>query len=242
MSKNEPRPKSENLQIAKITALQAIVVTFITVIGTGLVGYFIGKWQEIPLPPSSSSVEFITEVDLKKLMAEAKSQIFASGYLLESINPDTLADKVRKSDTFKAQIVIVNPLSKKKIICQRDEDEHKTTSRTYADIVQKIQRFNEAREGLPEKSFQLRLSEVYPTMAVFIIDDDLCVYFYPYAGKGNQGPIIKFSKYTTNEPAKFFFKHFNSVFDDALLLTDSQYQSFKTIHLDGNPCSDKSIK
>lgn len=242
MSKDEPRPKSENLQIAKITAIQAIVVTFITVIGTGLIGYFIAKWQEPPLQAPRPSVEFITEGDLKKLIDEANSKILASGYLLEGINPNTLADRVRKSDTFTAQIVIVNPLSKKRIICQRDEDEHKTTPRTYADIIQKIQRFNEAREGLPEKSFQLRLSDVYPTMAVFIIDDDLCAYFYPYAGKGNQGPILKFSKYTTSEPAKFFFKHFNSVFDDAVPLTDSQYQSFKTMHLDGNPCSDRGVK
>jgi hypothetical protein len=229
-------PKSKDLQIAKINALQAISVAIIAVIAAAVPVYFAGK-QQGKESAANQSVQFISRGELKTLLDAAKSRIWATGYTLEALDPKSLADKIKDNENFTAKIVIVDPLSK--VVCQREQDEHKDKAPIYIDLIRRIQRFNQYRKGLAEDNFQVRLSNIYPTIAVYIIDNNLCAFSYPYAAPGTGSPILKFTYDEKDERMRFFTQHFSSVFNSAKRLTDFEYEQYETISLE-NPCISKS--
>lgn len=238
MAKNNPTTrKSENIQIARISAVQAIIVALIAAIATAIPVYFAGKQQGKgtaviePAPkPDSQSARLITKPDLIKLLDNAQNRVLAAGYILDPIDPRVLADKIRKNGNFEVKIALVDPNSK--VVCQRDiEGGSKTPG--YEKLKDKIKQINRYREGLPEERYRVKLSGRYPTMAVYIIDNDVYAHFYPYAASGSDSPILRLEQKDKN--AEVLMNHFRSVFEDE----DSQSLPTKAEYNEENPCDGK---
>jgi hypothetical protein len=250
---NATARKSEKVQLAKISAVQAIIVALIAAIATAIPVYFAGRYQGKesanvgPTPsgvPSNQpavgttvtpkdlspnqSARLITRADLIKLLGDAQIRVFAAGYVLEPIDPRVLAEKVSKNRKFEVKIMLVDPNNP--VVCLRDKDGGSKTP-GYKKLKDKIDTINRYRQGLPEERFRLKLSGRYPMMAVYIIDNDVFAHFYPYAVSGSDSPILRLDQNDKN--AEFFRNHFDSIFEDKeskLLLPEIEYQA-------KDPCS-----
>ena len=239
MAKTNPATlKSEKVQIAKISAVQAIVVALIAAIATAIPVYFAGKQQgketvlaettlKPEVPPPNQPPQLITRPDLIKLLDNAQNRILASGYVLDPIDPRVLADKIRKNRNFEVKLVLVDPESK--VVCQRDAEGGSRTP-GYKKLTDKIEKINTYREGLPEERYKVKLSDHYPMMAVYIIDNDVCAHFYPFMASGLDSPILKLDQKDKN--AEFFMNHFRSILEDK----DSQWLPTKVDYKLENPC------
>lgn len=225
MAKTNPHTrKSEQVQIARISAVQAIIVALIAAVATAVPVYFAGKQQgketaiiePTPTPegqPPNQSVRLINKPDLENSIEKAQRRVFATGYVLDPIDPKRLADKIKQKADFQVKLVLVDPTSN--VVCQRDTDEGSKTP-GYEKLTEKIKRINRYREDLPEEAYKVKLSAHYPTMAVYIIDDDVYAYLYPYAASGSDSPVLWLSE--KDETAKFFINHFRSIFEASQLL------------------------
>jgi hypothetical protein len=240
MSEEKPTTKKDkkdkDISLAKITAFQAIAVALITAIATAVPVYFATRSARVP-PPVEPPYSLITKSELSGLIQNAKFRIYASGFVLDPIDPKLIADKIKANKSFEAHIVLVKPSSK--IVCQRykdetendtpgkDEAEKKTPGYLYKKLELQVSRFVEHRKESLEDKYQVKLSDAYPTMAVYVIDDDVCVYFYPYGAAGTYSPVLKFTNVgQKDERANFFRQHFDSVFKNATRLDDgAQYKN-----------------
>ncbi|HEX8138819.1 MAG TPA: hypothetical protein VF544_14725 [Pyrinomonadaceae bacterium] len=236
MSKKNPTAeKDTNLRIAKITALQAIAVALITAIATAVPVYFAGKQigkAEPPVEQPTPPVDVITREELTGLIKNAQRRIWASGFALVPIDPKILVDKVKNNSSFDARIVLVHPSSK--VVCQRDKDEIENKTPGHEKLKWQVRSFVEYRKvASPKEQYKIKLSDIYPTMGVYILDNDVCVHFYPYGAFGSESPVIRFTN-IKDERENFFIKHFNSVFDKAVPLTDEvEYK---------NPCEPGRVR
>jgi hypothetical protein len=236
MAKNPTTRKSENVQIARISAVQAITVALIAAIATAIPVYFAGKLKgeekaavnsnSLKVSPPNQSVRFITRAELSKLIEDAQNRVLATGFILDPIDPKLLADKIKENRNFEVKIVLVEPTSQ--IVCQRDADGVRDKTPSYEKLLSQIKRFNIYRKGLPEEKYWVKLSSHYPTMAVYIIDNDVYAHFYPYGVSGSDSPILRLDQKDKN--ADFFMRHFESIFRDSQSLpTEVEYKQ-------ENPC------
>lgn len=207
-----------------------------TIIGGGILvaidKVFFGVRQAVAIPPP---YEFVTRNDLEKSIKDAKTKIEAVGYVLKIIDPDFINNKMKGTPTFTAKIVMVDPLGSKKVICQRQYDED-NKPRNYTQILERIKEFIQKSKNSLGDHLQLGLTDVYPTIAVIIIDDDLYTYFFPYHGLGTDSPVIKFRNYNQDERAKFFENHLRKIFESAKYLSkDADYKRYESAN-SNDPC------
>jgi hypothetical protein len=244
---NSSSEANGNVSIAKITAVQAIIVALISSLGAFATGY-LAAFQKVennlsvqPVVTNnliSQSVDLVSIEDLKKALGEAKFRIWATGYFLEPINTGLINNKITDSPTFAARIVLVNPFSS--VLCQRENDEG--NDRNYAKILTKIRGFHKDCNQFMGNKVELRLSNVYQTFTVFIVDADLYTYFYPYKGYGTNSPVLKFKDYSMNPRANFFSTHLDKIFNEAKpVIRDSDFQPYESVSLD-NPCNSKNAQ
>lgn len=242
MAKNNPTiKKSKEVEIAKISAMQAIIVALIAAIATAIPVYFAGRQQgkdskdsavvgSTPKPEGSlpnQSARLITNEDLSKLIANAQIRVLAAGYALDPIDPQVLAKKITKNRDFEVKLVLVDPYSK--VVCQRDADGGSKTP-GYKKLTENIDRINRYREGLSEERYMVKLSSRYPMMAVYIIDNHIYAHFYPFAASGATSPVLELDQGDKN--AEFFINHFRSIFEDK----DSQLLRTKIEYNKEDPC------
>lgn len=216
-SEKLPKQANSETKVAKITALQAILVALITAIGSGVTVYLTTKAKysqpqvEISrMPIQGQPVDFISKEELKVLLGQAKSQVQATGYILDAIDSRKLCTKVREGLT--AEIVLVDPNGK--AILQREEDAG-TEGRTKAKLLTIIESYKANCGNLSERQFKLRLIDKYPALAVFVADGNLYAYPYPYKASGSDFPVLRFNNYAQNQLAKPFKAHLDSILDEA---------------------------
>lgn len=221
----------------KRTWLRELLVLIVGTVVGGVVVVLFDKalLRERQIVANSPPFEFVTRSDMEKSIKEAKTKIEAVGYVLKPIDPDFIDSKLRGSPNFSAKIVMIDPLGSKRIICQRQYDED-NLPRNYTQILGKVREFIQKSKNSMGHSLQLGLSDVYPTMSVIIVDDDLYAYFFPYHDLGSHSPVIKFTKYNQDERAKFFDNHLRKIFEGAKFL--SSEADFKRYELasSGDPC------
>ncbi len=115
-------------------------------------------------------VETVTIGDVQQALGEAKENVEATGYVISKLTPDDVNDKMRDFPKFTTSIVMVNPFSP--VICQRQHDED-NQPRNYQQILSKLREFRQKSPRLIGERLRVGVSDVYPTMTVIIIDDDL---------------------------------------------------------------------
>jgi hypothetical protein len=242
--KNKTKGSDESsIRIAKITAIQAVIVALITLVGVGITGFLAGRQREKENPsvtsvaggnnPKGQLGILVSRKDLKDALAEAKTEILAVGIDVEAINAVLIKDRISQSPGFTATIVMLDPLGK--IICQRECDEvidGNINNRIHKKILLQIESFyDNCRFLLGTGTLKLKVVDVYPTISIYIIDDDLYTYSYPYHGLGTSSPILKFPHYSKNkgEPSiAFFTNHLAEILSKARAIADSEYQLYKT--------------
>lgn len=175
----------------------------------------------IVIPQSSGPPPFTaaTRDDIRLALRGAKRRVVAAGYVLSDIDADLIKARHDNAPEFKATIVMVDPLGAGgpyRVMCQRQRDEEgdKTTYSNYSRVLSKLREFHSpAKTGnLIGNKLTVGVIDLYPTLGVFLIDDDLYVYFYPYEGAGDS-PVIKFSDYihTRDKRGDFFEEYLNKV-------------------------------
>jgi hypothetical protein len=160
------------------------------------------------------------DVQWEAEIKNAKSRIWASGVAISKLNPRTVSEKVVQG--VNAQIVYVDPCGDVVKQRQSDEQNEATTGR----IMSNLESFYSSTKDLKDsqkRSLQVRLAEVYPTMVVIIIDNDLYAYFCPYRAVCTSSPVLFFRNYVDQNPASaaiFFEQHFKAVFEGGRLVPD----------------------
>lgn len=195
-------------------------------------------------------IEFVTKNDLAAALRASKKRIKAAGYVLQDVDADLIKDRAEQSSDFEATIVLADPLGvgeSKSVICQRQRDENprERSFDDYAAIIGKIQDFSSTTKtgNLIGKRLTLGVVDLYPTMAVFMVDDDLYAYFYTYGAASDSGPVIKFKDYThtRDKQGQYFESHLNRITDRnsgngvTKFLTDSDFKIYESADKN-HPC------
>lgn len=209
----------------------------------------------IVIPTSKGPVPFTatTRRDLNQAVRAAKRRVIAAGYVLSDVDADFIKSQHDRLPDFEAIVVMVDPLGAggpNRVMCQRqrDEDGDMTSYSNYSRVLNKLKEFRSpAKTGkLLGNQLKVGVIDMYPTLGVILVDDDLYVYFYTYAGGGNS-PVIKFDNYsnTKDQRGKYFDDYLNKVtwYRDQMgvrktkfLLTDKDWIPYEAA--DGNqPCT-----
>lgn len=160
--------------------------------------------------------EVITRSELKRSLGEANERVIAAGYVLSDINADSIRGLMEKSPAFSATIVFVDPLGPKNLVCQRQRDEEGDNSNygNYVEIINKIRDFRSPAKtgGWIGNRLKVGVIDLYPTLAVILVDNDLYAYFLPY-GTAADSPVLKFKNYARNPHSfgRFFDDHLNKI-------------------------------
>lgn len=172
-------------------------------------------------------IEVITRADLTRALGGANERIVAAGYVLSDITPDFIRGLMQKSSGFKATIVMVDPLGPGNIVCQRQRDEEGDQSNyaNYTEIINKIRDFRSPAKTGSWIGDRLKVGviDLYPTLAVVLVDNDLYVYPYPY-GTAADSPVLKFTNYARSPGAsgKIFDDHLNKITGYRSTVVDSK--------------------
>jgi hypothetical protein len=244
---NHPSKKSEKVQLAKIGAMQAIIVALIGVATGAVPAYFAGKQQgerisvvePTPTPSQEPTPEITTYNDarLEEKIKGAEKRVWAIGTKLTPFEPPLvlhLIDKINTHPPFEVQLVLSNPDSDS--LRQRIEDEQsrdwpeeerkakaqKEISEVQRDIRRKFSWLGDLYTKVHDdykKNMIVKCSELYPSIAVIIIDNDLYTYSYPHGETAAKSVVIVFRNYERNSKiqhlAEFFQRHLKTVVKDA---------------------------
>jgi hypothetical protein len=209
----------------------ATVLVFIGLMPESLISKRYQKTVEHPPPvapsvfPSSShenreyELRSQEEISWDAAIKNARVRVWASGVALRKLNPELIAERVK--DGVNARLVYVNPCGE--TVRRRQEDENNPNAA--GNIQASLNTFDTYTKDFNEtqqRDLQVKLVDVYPTMIVVIIDDDLYAYFCPYGAVCTGSPVLVFKQYRTKKPmspsAKFFEDHFTRVSDKARLV------------------------
>ncbi len=180
-----------------------------------------------PPPPQEApyGIKKYNEVYLEEKIGGAKKQVLAIGTLLSPIPPprvEKLIEKIKSDPTFKVKLVVMNPKSemlKARISDEKSSDYKAVRANIENKILQLDKLISEQLSSSDKKRMTLKCSDKYPTISVYIIDDDLYTYSYPHGDKAAGAAVIILRKYADNPEIKyladFFEKHLNSVMEDA---------------------------
>jgi hypothetical protein len=200
----------------------AIGYVLASILGLGFLSYVYLHKSNATNPTSSL---LVTHDDLRIALGNAKRTIRASGFLVQSIDPDLINNKVKASPEFNAELVIVDPLNTS-TVCARERDEDNYL--TYEKLLLKLRIFHKNSADLLGNKLKLFVADAYPTMSVLIIDDDLFAYIYPFRQVGTESPVLKFPNYASDQRATFFVEHLNKLRGSARQLAASDFQRYET--------------
>lgn len=173
--------------------------------------------------PENRPFEILQYDDVKwaTLIGNAKSRIEANGIVLTHVEPGQIVTMVTNNKNFKATLVLMKPQGKAIGAWARDEE----MTRNPAKITQKLLAFRELGASKLSQEEQTRLSvgcvDIYPTIAVTIIDEDLYAYFRPHGIEGTSSPVLKFTDYRkmpqseSGMAAAFFERHLQALEEEA---------------------------
>lgn len=188
------------------------------------------KSADTPPPAESRDYELRLQQDVSwdAAINNARNRILASGVALMKLNPQLLTQKAK--ERVNVQVIYVNPCGE--TVTQRQNDENNQNAA--ANIKGKLQSFANYVKNLSQTerdSLKVKVTDVYPTMVVIIIDDDLYAYFCPYGAVCSDSPVLVFKGYRYKQPqsaATFFEAHFNAISDSYKTKLVTNY---------GDPCS-----
>jgi hypothetical protein len=152
------------------------------------------------------------EISWDAAIRNARNRILALGIALSKLDPKLIAGKVKEGVT--AQVIYLNPCHDTIRQRQNDENNQDAVSRIKANLQAfgtHTKDFNPALKS----SLQVKLTDIYPTMVVVIIDDDLYAYFCPHNAECTTSPVLVFKDFRGKTPpdvaAQFFESQFNNI-------------------------------
>ena len=163
------------------------------------------------------------DVKLEAAVDGAQNRVWASGVALSKLDPRILVAKVKAGVS--VRLVYADPCGEAVKKRQVDENNPSATRNiasrlTSLDNYLKQQNLSESQKSM----LQVKLLDVYPTMAVIIIDDDLYAYFCRYGDVCSSSPVLVFTDYMNKKPkdaaAEFFESHFNAGFEKSRTVTN----------------------
>ncbi|HEY8185057.1 MAG TPA: hypothetical protein VIF64_03250 [Pyrinomonadaceae bacterium] len=163
--------------------------------------------------PESRDYELKAQQDIlwDAAVKNAKSRIWASGIALSKLNPQLIAEKVKEG--VPVQMAYLSPCGD--VIKQRMGDENNPDAAVNIKAnLNKFDTFTRDFNVMQKDSLKVKLTNVYPTMVVIIIDNDLYTYFCPYGAVCSNSPVLVFKDYEKkpkSTAAKFFEDHFIAV-------------------------------
>lgn len=221
LSSNPP----SKIRLRNILALSIIAATF------SLLAWFV--WLKCQNPPYE--VKQYRQVPWNDLINNANKRVWAVGTKLspfERSQVSSLINKIQKQQIPEGvKLVLMNPDSNQ--LVKRIDDELKERIKDEQLRKEKISDVqNEIRsklswiddyvselKGNETDKISVKCSEVYPTIGVVIIDDDLYAYSYPFGDTAEDSAVIIFRKYANNPETKdlatFFENHLKSIVRDA---------------------------
>jgi hypothetical protein len=180
-----------------------------------------------PPPPQDPpyGIKKYNEVYLEEKIGDAKKQVLAIGTVLSPIplpRVEKLIEKVKSDPTFKVKLVMMNPKSEM-LKARINDEKYSNYEAVRGDIENKLLQLDklisEKLSSSDKKRMTLQCSNRYPTISVYIIDDNLYTYSYPHGDKASGAAVITFRKYADNPEIKyladFFERHLNSIMEDA---------------------------
>src|SRR6267142_1667852 len=163
--------------------------------------------------PETREYELKAQHDImwEAAVKQAKSRIWASGVALSKLNPQLIAEKVKEGVT--VQMAYLSPCGD--MVKQRMDDENNPDAAVnIKGNLNKFDTFTRDFNVMQKDSLKVKLTNVYPTMVVIIIDNDLSAYFCPYGAVCSNSPVLVFKDYEKklkSTAAKFFEDHFIAV-------------------------------
>jgi hypothetical protein len=95
-------------------------------------------------------------------------------------------------------IVLSNPRALSTKQRMRDEQDSDQYSSDIAKITGRLLLSDDIAPGIRDGRFEIKWSDLYPTIAVCIFDDDLYAYFYAHGRRGTESPILHFTNFRKN--------------------------------------------
>jgi hypothetical protein len=212
----------------------------------------------LPKPPPAQTKPYeivkYDEILWEPLIRGANKQVLAVGTFLRKFDEDRVKDlikKIKNDETFKVTLVMMNPDSEDLIkrieheqwkelqrerIPQTDKEARlqklkEETSKVQDAIREKLRWINSLISDLNKEQKErmvVKCSDVYPTIGVNIIDNDLYAYSYPFGTKAEGSAVIIFREYEDNPEIKrlaaFFRKHLDDTVKAATELENGKYK------------------
>ena len=171
------------------------------------------------------------DVNWGDLISRSQSKIQASGYYLNGLDANSICKALDNNKTLTVDMVLTDPEGT--AICLRQRDEG--NPRTYGRIISKIIELHDNCGEDAWKRLRLKVVDVYPTMSVIIIDDDLYAYFYsqdPSKGAntyGSRSPVLKVPNYVVEPLAEHFTLYLNNTLRAGKQIAANDLAHFKTL-------------
>lgn len=192
--------------------------------------------QQPPPQDRTYEIKKYTDIPWDQLISGANYRVFATGTILTPFTIQRvkqLIEKIRKAENFTAKLIMLKPNGS--AVKARVVDEK--TPLIPFNVAGKLLELREliTHELSPNDKNRLMVKciDVYPTMAVIIIDDDLYTYSYPFGARATDSTVIIFRKFASDPQisnlAAFFERHFNSIAANATEPTDEDYAEYKKL-------------
>lgn len=164
---------------------------------------------------SPNQVEVVDRADLISALKNAEREIKAAGCVVEKLEPGDMSEQLRKRERLRVELVMSDPRGQPVLQRVLDEDDPnvkvRNPDRNKKKILDRIERFKyNGREFLGDR-LKVGVIDAYPTIEVFVVDDDLYAYPFPYRSYGSSMPIMKFKDYEKNENARPYKAHLDNV-------------------------------
>ena len=159
-----------------------------------------------PQPPEFAVVDH-AGINWQHLIKRVDRVVSAEGIALDNLEVHDVVNVLKKPGRPEVNLVFLDPEGT--AVCQRSKDENPVAPHNnVVRIRDKIRSFQVAEKtvlGDAERGrLHLLVRDTYPTMAVYVLDDDLYVYFYSLGKLGTESPVLKFADYNKSDLAHFF--------------------------------------
>ncbi|HEX8559497.1 MAG TPA: hypothetical protein VF668_15450 [Pyrinomonadaceae bacterium] len=163
-------------------------------------------------------VDFVENAELVSALERAQYEIKAVGCVVEKLESGKVAPRLKTREKLRVELVMSDPrgqfVTQRVLDEKRDEGQDEDIDRNKKKILDQINRYRiNCREFLGDR-LKVGVIDLYPTIEVFIIDEDLYAYPFPYRDYGSNMPVMRFKNYEKSAYAKPYKAHLDNIFNE----------------------------
>jgi hypothetical protein len=187
-------------------------------------------------PPSQDrlyEIKKYNDIPWEKLISDANYEIVATAVFLTKFDRPQMIElikKIKKDEKFKVNLFVLKPNGRSMEARIKDEYPPPYPS----EIAGKLLTFRELFKGLSDNErerMSVKYYDVYPTVAVIIIDDDLYTYPYIAGHSGVNATVTIFKAYKSNPQTKaltdYFKNHLEYIESKAQVIKKEDYEAYE---------------